>query len=451
MESLKPDIAGSSLAAPLRGTALELASAELERLPKVGGWLRFESGWLDPEQALRNLETVVSLLQTVGDSLEGFRRATSEALMALNAHWIQHDRGAVPTPELTRYLRTRVNRIAEIARGCKFHGRGLLDGQSGVVGYGNGVRFVRGGPNTMSSPPEGFEVRILALASRASLTGSVPLHEDWLRAEEEIFVAEGDRFIRYVPAPFHSIGEFLPRFQEAMLAAGLDLEVGLTRQRRLIVRHNQYGSHFKFKGASARTPLLSSRPGKIEWSRKGKDIQGTMDGEPAFGVGRMLIGYLDNTRTSELAVVWRGEPLGENNTARCHVRQNGILFQDGMGAGQNRMRISLPSFRPEWLGRWLETRSGYASLADVRAGTAEEIMDSVQLLFSLSCEVDEWTDRVRAWSERYQNRALAYLRAESGRSLPAIAAGTRSPRSEHMARTLREIIQSGGDVAPGHP
>ena len=54
MENLKTNNAGSSLAAPLRGTALELAAAELERLPKMGGWLRFETGWLDAEQALRN-------------------------------------------------------------------------------------------------------------------------------------------------------------------------------------------------------------------------------------------------------------------------------------------------------------------------------------------------------------------------------------------------------------
>ena len=38
--------------------------------PKPGGWLKFDLGWLQPEQAIRNLETSVSLLQTAGNTVE---------------------------------------------------------------------------------------------------------------------------------------------------------------------------------------------------------------------------------------------------------------------------------------------------------------------------------------------------------------------------------------------
>ena len=189
--------------------------------------------------------------------------------------------------------------------------------------------------------------------------------------------------MRHVPSRSGDISEFLLKLQRQVRKAGLDLEVGLTRQRRLVVRHSQYGSHLKFKGFSRHTPLLSKRPGKMEWSRKGKDIQGTLNGEPAFGVGRMLVGFQDNPHTSELAVVWRGARLEKGHPARVFVVQNGIHFQDFTDSGRPLRRICLPSLYTTAQGRWLETRSGYRTLEEAGAGTWQEIGDTLQLIFDL--------------------------------------------------------------------
>ena len=106
---------------------------------------------------------------------------------ALNA---QMWRQAAPPEELRDYTAQRLAAMEEIARGCRFHGRGLLDGQCGVAGAGRGLVFIRGGPNTAASPPEGYAVRITDLPSRAAITGGVPVTEDWIWAEHEIFLAE---------------------------------------------------------------------------------------------------------------------------------------------------------------------------------------------------------------------------------------------------------------------
>jgi len=407
------------------------------RIPRPGGWLKFDAGWLLPEQAIRNLETGVSLLQTANRTLEDMAALVNRLLAQVNLAWREGDRSCPPPAALGEELSHGVQQVNEWAGRCRFHGRGLLDGQSGVAGLGRGVFFLRGGPGTATSPPEGYAVRLHGLPSRAAITGGVPLHDDWLRAEQEVFLAEGDAFVRCLPQAGEGVREFLARLQEAVVAAGLDLEIGITRQRRLIVRHNQHGSHFKFKGSSRKTPILSKRPGKIEWSRPGRDIQGTLDGERAFGIGRMLVGYLDNARTSELAVLWRGGSLAEGNEGRVYVVQNGIVFQDRQDMRQPMARLTLPSLYAYQLGAWLETRSGFSGLADARVATWPQVQDTLNLLFVVSCELEDWGERLGGWIERYQGQALRFLRQHGPDGAPAPDMGQETQAKE-MARTLRQ-------------
>jgi hypothetical protein len=424
----------------------------LARIPRPGGWLKFDAGWLQPEQAIRNLETSVSLLQTASHTLDEIDGLITRVLAQTNLAWREGDRSRPPPGALGEELGQVRHQVDEWVRRCRFHGRGLLDGQSGVAGLGNGVAFIRGGPNTLTSPPEGYAVRIQGFPSRASLTGGVTLHDDWLRAEQEVFLAEGDHFVRCAPKGDEGVQAFVARLQDAVLAAGLDLEIGITRQQRLLVRHNQYGSHFKFKGSSRKTPILSKRPGRIEWSRPGRDIQGTLDGESAFGIGRMLVGYLDNPHTSELAVLWRGGALHGGTEGRVHVVQNGIVFQERQDMHQPLVRLTLPALYTFQLGAWLETRSGFTSLNDVRLNTWPQVQDALNLLFAVSCELEDWRERLDGWIKRYQNQALRFLR-QNGPDETFVEEAGEELKAEDMARVLRRWMEQGppdgGPEGPG--
>jgi hypothetical protein len=433
----KPERAGP-------GWSQVLAPPEtVARMPKPAGWLKFDAGWLQPEQAIRNLETTVSLLQTAGHTVQDIDALIGRMLLQVNLAWREGDRSRPPPGVLGEELSHGLAQVDEWVRRCRFHGRGLLDGQSGVAGLGQGVVFVRGGPNTATSPPEGYVVRVVGFPARAALTGGVTLHEDWLRAEQEVFLAEGDHYVRCAPRTGEGVTEFLARLQDDVLAAGLDLEIGLTRQQRLLVRHNQYGSHFKFKGSSRKTPILSKRPGKLEWSRPGKDIQGTLDGESAFGIGRMLVGYLDNTRTSELAVLWRGGSLEGEAEGRVHVVQNGIVFQERQDMRQPLVRLTLPSLYGHQLGTWLETRSGFASLGHVKLHSWPQVQDALNLLFAVSCELEDWRERLDGWIQRYQNQALRFLRQNGPSDGEGLLAPGQDVKAEDMARLLRQCIEQG--------
>lgn len=411
-----------------------------ERMPKPAGWLHFEKGNLTTDQVLHNLETAVSLLQTIEDGVNALSSAMGETISSLHNTWKTGDRSQPPEPGCALYLESRLRQMDEVVRTCRFHGRGLIDGQSGVVGLGSGVEFVRGGPRTVNSPSNGYVVNIASPPSRAAITGGVAVHEDWLRMEQEIFLADGDRFIRHNPAEDADIAEFLFKLQRKVRRAGLDLEVGVTRQRRLIVRHNQYGSHYKFKGMSRQTPLLSKRPGRMEWSRKGLDIQGTIQGEPAFGVGRMLVGLQDNPNTSDLAVIWRGARQNEGREHRVFVVQNAIRFQDSTEGGLEPKTFGLPSMYMGALGRWLDTRSGYRSLGETRAEAWQELADTLQVLFAVSCELDEWRDQVREWIKTHQDLALEYLRQD----IPAMPEAAELPQAQadmnEMLRTMQQLL-----------
>lgn len=419
------------------------AESGVQRLPEPGGWLRFEAGWLDTEQTLKNLETVVSMLQRTLEGLQGIDQLLNEAVYTVNTAWSQGDKSKPPPEDIVPSFRLRLGQMDEIVRQCRFHGRGLLDGQSGVAGFGLGVEFVRGGTQSQSSPEDGYLVDIQELPTRAYMTSGVELDDEWVRAEQEIFLAEGEHFIRYRPRADETVAMLLEGLREELQSAGLDLEVGVTAQRHLIVRHNQYGSQYKFKGCSFRTPLLSKRPGKVEWSQKGRDIQGTLAGEQAFGIGRMLIGYLDNENTSELAVVWRGETLEEGLRGWCHVVQNAIAFQDGQVMENQPVRIALPMLRSTQLGRWMDTPSGFRSLADVRMETWPELRDALHLLYAVSFELEDWKERIVGWIKRYQNQALACLRKSRHLRVPGPDERVTAAQAEQMANQLKALIQGG--------
>ena len=428
-------------------TGLQLAAGHgprqrWNRLPQPGGWLRFEQGPLNADQVLKNLETGVSVLQRVLVSLEKLDGILNEAMLGVNASWAGGDRCHKPPCEMADFLARRLGMIDEIVKQCRFHGRGLINGQSGVTGMGVGVLFIRGGPQTMSSPPQGYEVNFSQIPSRAAITGGVSVHEEWLSAEKEIFLAEGENFIRFSPEPRETVQGFLDRLRERVFAAGLDLDIGLTRQQRLMVRHNQYGSQFKFKGMSLNTPLLSKRPGKIEWSHRGRDVQGTLTGEPAFGIGRMLIGYLDNPRTSELAVMWQGTRLPARQPPRVHVMQNGLIFPDGLKHEGSMASISLPSFHTGHIGNWLDTSSGAENLAELRGRTWRELKDALHMLFAVSCELDDWKARIETWVQRYQGKAMVLLsKSQPVIKLPAV--NQVSGEAEKMAEMLRSMMRDG--------
>ena len=434
------------------------------RLPE--GWLHFAEPPLAPFELLRNLETAVSLLQTTQAGLEQLADHLAQLIQRFHDLWRRHAHENTPPKIYARILAQGLARIDQQVTACRFHGRGLLDGQCGLIGHGRGLTFVRGGPQTRSSPPEGYAVDIFRFPSRATLIGSVRLQECWLRAEDELFLCEGDRFIRFEPWHYPEPTVFLERLQHTLQQAGLELRVSLNGDRRLTVQHVRYGSQFKFKGSSRSTPLLSSRPGALVYSQPGSDIAGMLGSEPAFGIGGLLTGYLDNPRTAELSVLWSPRDLLADEDYRVFVVQNG-LWIPGLPVESHRSteealvsvapsvtagaalphRLTLPALLPQQAGSWMETTSGFHSLAEAHTQNWQGVRDSLLLLHAVLADVDDWQERCESWLQTYQQAALQQLTPapvsiadEAGRGTDLPRMGLPSADQHRMTRVLRQAL-----------
>ena len=93
------------------------------RIARPSGWLSFEQGNLSQEQVLKNLEQVVSMLQTASVGLDEIDDLLTDSIAVLSAHWSAREGQAAPPEELRDYTAQRLAAMEEIARGCRFHGR----------------------------------------------------------------------------------------------------------------------------------------------------------------------------------------------------------------------------------------------------------------------------------------------------------------------------------------
>ncbi len=419
-------------------------ASQTERMPQPGGWLHFDSGWLDTKQILRNLETSVSILQQTQRGILHIQRKIAFGLDFLNTHWEMRSMHSKPLPALDQCMQSIAQQIDDTVRNCKFHGRGLLNGQSSVVGWGNGVGFLRGGPNTKSSPAQGFSVNISIYPTRSVLMGHAPLHPAFMNEEQELILTESDQEIRVLLHKNESPTAFVLRLQTEIWRAGLNLEAQISPSGRLVLQHNHYGSQHIFRGLSRRTSILSQQPGHLEICLKGKDIQGELDGEHAFGVGRMLVGLLDNQRTAELAVCWTGErSLEENKQANCHVVQNSIFVQEAADPHTAIPAITLPWCQPGKLGNWVDSSSGFLSLDHAACHSWFQVKDTIHMLHSVAYELEDWLEKIQGTMKRKQDAAMAKLKYAS--SVKAQPTATRSldvfhQKAAQMAWVLQQAM-----------
>jgi len=69
--------------------------------------------------------------------------------------------------------------------------------------------------------------------------------------------------------------------------------------------------------------------------------------------------------------------------------------------------------------------------------TWPQVQDTLNLLFVVSCELEDWGERLGGWIERYQGQALRFLRQHGPDGAPAPDMGQETQAKE-MARTLRQ-------------
>lgn len=362
-------------------------------------------------RAIREAEDALALIATARDGLrtvEGHLEHMAEALHpwrgAPTGAGGERPPGGTPPPELAATLAERLAGIEEVARDTRFGSRRLLDGSLGCLGRatGDGLEFAGAGPATRSSPPQGYEVVLTAEPMRATLLGERTLTPALVAGGVRLLLREGEASARTTTRAGQSAGEVAAALQAEAVRAGLALMVEATADGRLLVQHRRFGAAYRFAAVSSEPGVLSTTQGGARIVANGRDIAGTLNGEPADGRGETLTGRAGNATTDGLCVRYTGLPFtGATGrlphrrisvleqrvfVGRVVVAQQALPLRLGNGAGEVTW-LRLDPVQPGNLAQGVPNAGGFASLAEVRAGTPPEVRDAARLVAAAQAEV----------------------------------------------------------------
>lgn len=405
-------------------------------------------------QAISNAELATTMVQTAEGSLTEVNnlliRMRELALHAANEG--ANDPQAVEADQ--QEIDSALQAIGRIARSTRFGNRSLLDGSASVIGeaQGAGLTFLGATEDTRSSPVEGYAVEVTRPATRARMQGTTPLDADSLE-DLRVTLFEGGKTAAVSAREGDTPRSFVGRLREEVNQLGLMLEVSLDEENLLTVRHREFGSAQAFQGASSTAGVLSQEAGVLQAADPGQDIQGTLGGEAASGRGQVLTGVPGSESTEGLSVRYTGslEQAGVDADGRpfyafqptsgrvgtVSVANNAVAFQIGANPGQH-VEVGMPLVDPRFLGRSVQTESGFANLGEINVRTLQGAEDSLRLIDSSIDELTLARGRLGAFHRNSLESNLATLRVTAENLMAAES----TLRDTDMAQELTRLTQS---------
>lgn len=278
-------------------------------------------------------------------------------------------------------LITALDRINLIAASTKVGEHTLFDGSFDIHGsaIGKGLSYISGSSKTNSSESGGFPVEITQLASRSKITGSCPLNRELIDSEEKITIQLDDKVVEVVTKPGENAREFVARLNEQFTDNAILLKAGVDSHERLTISHRKYGSKPGFEVTSTTAGVLSDFPDVPMIVKNGQDLKGTINGEPADGVGQFLIAA--SGTTAEDLIVRYDERIALETTeerqqfrainqssglevGRIYIRSNALTVpaSGNLKAGY---KLLLPNLSTFCLGLNKRNECGFLSLQDI--------------------------------------------------------------------------------------
>ncbi len=166
------------------------------------------------------------------------------------------------------------------------------------------ISFVSATDQTKASPPEGYEVVITRVATRATATASVAQTSASTSAETLTFSGAlfGNESVQVLLPAGSTIDDTInrinndPRLRNRVVASK-------DENGKLVIRAVNYGAASSFtvvsdQAASNNNSGIGTTPVQAE----GQDVAGTINGEPATGNGQFLTGNRDNRTTAGLQI-----------------------------------------------------------------------------------------------------------------------------------------------------
>ena len=328
------------------------------------------------QQALQNSEFSLSLVQTAEGALVEVNNLLIEMrqLATTAANEGATDYNALLT--LQFQIHKAIEGIDRVSRFTSFGNKMLLDGSHGTKGSGNEeVVFIKASSKTLASPVSGYDVDITEFPLRATLTADL---DDDDASGLQITLEEEDGAIIRVSNPdgATAVG-FVKRLQKAVLDSNMNLNIHFDADdEELTIEHREYGLTKGFTVTGTKDDVIVDNAFEPELLL-GRDIEGTINDEPADGDGLILTGEYNNEKTSGLSVAFLGD--GTGNAGSVTGAQNSLKFQAGVSADE-KIVIALNSTHSTVLGRGVDNTSGFENLSQISLKSTQEAIDAIRLV-----------------------------------------------------------------------
>ena len=412
------------------------------------------------EQAVSNSELAISMVQTAEASLNEVNNILVSmrqlSLHAANEGANDDKMLAADQAEVDNALKT----LDGIAKQAQFGSRLLLDGSNGISGVsvGEGIQYVTAAVDTQSSPADGYAVDISEAATKARLEGTRSLTEDEINAGGiEFTLHEGGRSFTYYTKVGETMDTILRNIQQKIEQNGLELELGLTEDKRLFAEHKQYGSEPSFGAISSVTGILTEEGNILQEAIQGNDLQGTIGGELAHGEGQFLTAA-KGTKADGLVVKYEGgvktipqvdengqpilnedgTPVGPTDAIEgaVYVANNALSFQIGPSQNQT-ASINLPNINTHTMSTRVDNESGFKSLADIDLTTYQGAQDALKMIDQAVYEITSARGSLGAFQKNTLESNLNNLRYSSEN----LVAAESTIRDTDMAREMSEFTK----------
>ena len=400
------------------------------------------------EQAVKNSETSVSMIQTA----EGALTEVNNMMVAMRQLAIHaanegaNDAVMLEADQLE--ISGMLSAIDRIASSTEFGARKLLDGSNGVSGtaVGQGLQFVSASTSTMSSPDMGYEVTIDQEATKAMIAGSTALDLDLIQAGETLTVTEGGKTAVYSTKKTDTVESAIQNFASAARKAGLAIDITGDDSGKITMVHKNFGSEHSFSVSSSSAGVLSQEAGVLESAAKGSDLLGKINGESAIGRGDTMTGLVGNLNTDGLTVRFKSASpeatvSGGVAVGNVSVTQNALNFQVGPSANQT-VTVSLQNMASNELARGVVNASNYQNLSELDVRTSDGAQDSLVMIDSAIKQVSQIRSELGSFQKNTLETNMATLQVTRENMIAAESTIRDTDMALEMAEYTRNSLMS---------
>ena len=329
------------------------------------------------QQALQNTEFSLSLVQTAEGALIEVNNLLLQMKQLAMTAANEGTTNFGTTISLQNQIRKALEGIDRVSQFTRFGNKNLLDGSQGTLGTGDNEElvFLRASEKTIASPLRGYDVDITELPARAILSEDL---DNYDASGLQITLEEEDGAIIRVKNPegASAIG-FANRLKDAAHSANLNIDIIYDEDdEELTIRHREYGLIKGFSVTSNKDGVIVDDAYETELFL-GRDIEGTINDEPAEGEGLVLTGNYENNKTSGLSVAFLGDSTGSAGSVT--VAQNALKFQSGINTNE-KILVALNSTHSTLLGRGIVNFSGFENLSQIKLTSTQEAIDSIRIV-----------------------------------------------------------------------